>query len=88
MERLPEEPESRRYRYKSIALEPGVWGYDALVDALVTAEYPAPKMQAIINNYLVAPDDADIKEEFGQMQQWRQEAKRIAKELLAMVADE
>lgn len=70
------------YRYKIAALPTGVWSYDAIVDALVTAEYPAAKMQAVVNNYLATPDDAGIKAEFDQMQAWRKEAKRIAKEAI------
>lgn len=73
------------YRYKIAALPTGVWSYDAIVDALVTAEYPAAKMQAVINNFLASPDDADIKAEFDAMQSWRKEAKRIAKAALAFV---
>ena len=76
-----------KYRYKSVTLEPGAWCYDAIVDALITAEYPASKMQAVINNYLAAPDNADIKAEFDQMQEWRKEAKRIAKEALDIIPD-
>lgn len=70
------------WRYKVAALPTGVWTYDAIVDALVTAEYPAAKMQAVVNNYLSSPDDADIKAEFDQMQAWRKEAKRIAREAI------
>lgn len=73
------------WRYKSVTLEPGIWGYDAIVDALVSAEYPAAKMQAVINNYLDSPEDASIKEEYTLMQEWRKEAKRIAREALASV---
>lgn len=91
LETLSEEMEDAtgyKYRYKSITLEPGVWCYDALVDALVTAEYPSSKMQAVINNYLDTPKDAEVKAEYIAMQEWRKEAKRIAKEFLSMVSDE
>lgn len=70
------------WQYKSATLPVGAWSYDAIVDALVTAEYPASKMQAVINNYLDSPKDADIKAEYTAMQEWRKEAKRIAREAM------
>ena len=39
-------------------------------------------MQAIINNYLLDPNDDSIKQEFIEMQNWRAESKQIAKEIL------
>lgn len=68
---------------KSVTLPPGEWSYDTIVDALVTAEYPSAKMQAIVNNYLATPDDPDIRAEFDTMQQWRKTSKLLAKQLLA-----
>lgn len=70
-----------------VTLPPGVWCYDAIVDALVTAEYPSARMQAVINNYLAAPDDPAIHAEFAAMQAWRTEAKRLAREALATTPD-
>lgn len=67
---------------KSLTLPPGEWSYDAIVDALVTAEYPTAKMQAIVNNYLATPDDPDIRAEFDTMQSHRKASKLLAKQLL------
>lgn len=56
--------------------------YDKIVNAIVSYKYPADKMQAIINNYLLDNGDPFIIEEFKQMQDWRKFAKSYAKELI------
>lgn len=75
-------PGGYTFRHKSVTLEPGVWCYDAIVAALVTAEYPRDKMDAIVNNYLADPTDGNTVEEMLEMQNWRVSAKIIAKEAL------
>lgn len=54
-----------------------------IIDAIVTAEYPNDVMQAVVNNYLANPEDAERKAEFDAMQAWRTKAKSIADEVLA-----
>lgn len=51
-------------------------------DALVQYKGPIDKMQAVINNYLLDPEDAYAIGEFNKMQAWCKEAKEIAKEAL------
>lgn len=60
------------------------WNYDGIVNAIITAEYPNDRMQAIQNNYLMATreDGNGVIEEFLEMQQWRAMAKQTAHELL------
>lgn len=70
------------YRWQSVTLEPGIFTYDAIVSAIVSERYPADRMQAVVNNYLATPGDAEIKAEMDEMQQWRVLAKKIAKEAL------
>ncbi len=82
IEKLGEVEPGYRYRYKSVRLEPGLWGYDAIVNALVTAEYPSDRMTAIINNYMYNPEDASIKDEWIAMQEWRAAAKKLAMSIL------
>lgn len=65
-----------------MTLEPGIWCYDAIVSALVSAEYPRDKMDAIVNNYLADPTNDNAIEEMLEMQNWRASAKMIAKEAL------
>ncbi len=75
-----------RYRHKAVTLEPGVWSYGAIVDAIITAEYTGGRMQAVINNYLADPADEEARAEMQQMQQVRLMAKRIAREALELEA--
>ena len=70
------------YIYDQIKIEYDKWNYSGIVDALITFKYPIDKMQAVINNYLLDPNDAYAIEEFNKMQAWRKEAKEIAKEAL------
>ena len=77
-------PTGYKFKYQAVTLEPGVWNYDAIVSALVTAEYPRDKMDAIVNNYLADPTSDNAIEEMLEMQNWRKAAKQIAKEVLAI----
>ena len=70
------------YRYEPIKIEFNRWEYAGVVDALVQYKYPIDKMQAVINNYLLDPNDEYAISEFNAMQAWRKEAKEIAKEAL------
>lgn len=71
-------------RYQSVTLEPGVWGYGPIVNAIVCERYPADRMQAVINNYLDDPENGEAKAEMHEMQAWRVFAKNVAKEALKM----
>ena len=44
--------------------------------------YSDDAMQAIINNYLLEDEDSEHQKEWNDMQMWRVEAKRMAKEIL------
>ncbi len=81
------DPSGHKYRHQSVTLEPGVWHYDAIVSALVSAEYPRDKMDAIVNNYLADPTSDDAIEEMLEMQNWRKAAKVIAHEVLETEAE-
>lgn len=70
------------YEYEVVTMSYDKWNYSGVVDALVQYKYPIDKMQAVINNYLLDPEDAYAVDEFNKMQAWRKEAKEIAKEAL------
>lgn len=74
------------YRWKrlSVTLEPGIWTRDAIIDAIITQEYPRDRMEAVQNNYLKDQEDDSALEEMREMQEWRDFAKRTADELLAL----
>jgi hypothetical protein len=78
----PTEEQPYSCRYKRVQLDAGVWNYDAIVNAIITAEYPTDKMQAVVNNYLANPTDSATLAEFEQMQALRRHAKDIAKAVL------
>ena len=56
-----------------------------VIDAIITAEYPNDRMQAVVNNYLATPKDAERKAEFEAMQEWRAHSKDVADEVMAAV---
>ena len=59
---------------------------DKVIDAIVTAAYPQDVMQAVVNNHLLdEADDEDYKghlAEWTAMQQWRKQAKQVAKDVM------
>lgn len=73
-----------KYGWQSVTLEPGVWNYGPIVSAIINLEYPADKMQAVVNNYLADQDDPEAAGEMLDMQQWRALAKKVAKDVLAL----
>ena len=73
------------YEEGSVTLPIGVINYDAIVDAIITQRYPSDKMMAVINNYMLSPDDESIKAEWQEMQAWRQRAKEVAKEAIELL---
>lgn len=70
------------YIFDQIEIEFNKWNYSGVVDALIQYKYPIDKMQAVINNYLLEPENEEYIRVFNEMQAWRKEAKEIAKEAL------
>lgn len=66
----------------SITLPPGIPTRDIVIDAVITEEYPSDKMEAVINNYLLDPEDEDAKTEMDAMQDFRKAAKKFADEVI------
>lgn len=56
-----------------------------VINAIVTAEYPEDRMDAVINNYLLNPEDVERKAEFQEMQLWRVHAKEVATQVMESV---
>lgn len=77
------EDEQKYYKYYSHQFKPAIWDYGAIVDVIISTYYPQDKMQAIINNYLLDPNNEDSLNEFNAMQEKRAWAKQTAKELMA-----
>lgn len=62
--------------------------YDTLVSALIRKNYNADKMEAIINNYLADSNDEVSKQEFDDMQAYRQEVKDFCKAVFEALKEE
>jgi hypothetical protein len=74
--------EGEMYKWEQVSVPYDKWNYSGVVDALVSHKYPIDKMQAVINNYLLEPENEEFVTAFNEMQSWRKEAKEIAKEAL------
>lgn len=70
------------YDYCSVVCKSEEADYGFLVSEIIKTKYSDDAMIAIINNYLKHPNDTEIYEEFIIMQDWRDEAKNIAKYLI------
>lgn len=70
------------FEWESVEIPQTKWNYSGIVDALVQHKYPIDKMQAVINNYLLEPENEEFVTAFNEMQAWRKEAKEIAKQAL------
>lgn len=67
------------YHFKYASLLPDNYNYGGLIDAIIRLKYTSKDMEAIINNYLINSDSDEYKNEFLEMQEWRQFAKAEAK---------
>lgn len=67
------------YHFKYASLLPDNYNYGGLIDAIIRLKYTSKDMEAIINNYLINSDSDEYKNEFLEMQAWRQFAKAEAK---------
>lgn len=54
--------------------------YGLFVSALIRFSYSQDQVEAITQNYLATPKDADVKKDFEDLQAWRAESKQIAKD--------
>lgn len=73
--------EGYKYSYYSVSVPMTHWNYDQIVSAIIEAEYPSARMQAVINNFM-QDFSSESEQEFEDMQAWRDLAKRTACELL------
>ena len=70
------------WSWEEIHIPDGHFEYAAIVDSLISYKYPIDKMQSVINNYLLEPENEEYILAFNEMQAWRKEAKEIAKQAL------
>ena len=80
-----ETQDGRRYRYNTVTLPVGKFDRDTIISTLIRQKYRDDEMQAIINNYLLDPEDAEAVAEFNMMQEYRRFAKTVADEFLQIL---
>lgn len=52
-----------------------------IVDTIIRERYSASQVEAIVNNYLLDTTNEEYLKEFNDMQEWRKQAKSIAKKV-------
>lgn len=70
------------YEWRELDMKGSNFNYGGLVSELVGINYSDSEMTAIINNYLLDPDDEESKREFSEMQECRKKSKEIARRIL------
>ena len=70
------------YSWRELLMKYRNFNYGGLVSALIGLQYSDSQMTAIINNYLLDPENEDSKKEFLEMQEYRKYAKETARNIL------
>lgn len=52
-----------------------------IIDTIIRERYSASQVEAIVNNYLSDTTNKEYLKEFNDMQEWRKQAKSIAKKV-------
>lgn len=55
--------------------------YSNIIDTIIREKYSASQVEAIVNNYLSDTTNEEYLKEFNDMQEWRKQAKSIAKKV-------
>lgn len=58
-----------------------------LISAFIREKYSVSQVEAIVNNYLLDNTNEEYLKEFKDMQEWRKEAKSIAKKISDFIKD-
>ena len=80
--REEQDSEQGKYSYLQVEMYPSQMRRPAIISAVIRAKYDQDEMEAIINNYLEDPTDADVLEDIYEMRRWRHMAKLVATEAL------
>lgn len=67
------------YSWRELSVKFINFNYGGLVSSLIGLKYSPAEMTAVVNNYLLDPEDEETKIEFTKMQDTRKEAKAIAR---------
>lgn len=75
----------QRFSYNTVTLPVGQYDRDTVISTLIRQRYRDDEMQAIINNYLLDPEDVEAITEFNLMQEYRKFAKTVADQFLQTI---
>ena len=67
------------YTCKYVPIFPDDYNYGGMVDAIIGVKYPLKESLAVVNNYLLDPNNEKYVTEFLEMQEWRKFAKSEAR---------
>lgn len=67
------------YTFKYVSVQPDYYNYGGLIDAIISTKYEMKDEMAVVNNYLLNPENEAYIEEYNEFQNWRQFAKSEAK---------
>ena len=59
----------------------------AIIETFIREKYSASQVEAIVNNYLLDATNEEYLKEFNDMQEWRKQAKSIAKKIITFIKD-
>lgn len=76
------ESATTQYQWTELDLPIGNPTYASLVSGLIRGRYTDDEMTAIVNNHLLDDGDDEHEAEWQAMQEWRAEAKVMAREIL------
>ena len=77
-----EQENTQKYNWKEATFSLGTPSYSDLVAAIIKGRYDDNNMAALINNHLLNDGDEEHEAEWKSMQEWRVEAKQLAKTIL------
>ena len=74
--------------YNGISIESDTLDcYSAIIEKLIREKYSVSQVEAIVNNYLLDNTNEEYLKEFNDMQEWRKEAKSIAKKVINFIQE-
>lgn len=74
--------------YDGISIESNTLDcYSVIIEKLIRDKYSVSQVEAIVNNYLSDTSNEEYLKEFNDMQEWRKEAKSIAKKIITFIKD-
>lgn len=75
-------------KYDDVTIESNTLDCNAaIINTFIREKYSVSQVEAIVNNYLLDDTNKEYLKEFNDMQEWRKQAKSIAKEIITFIKD-